>query len=196
MWSKLKIVAIQWIESRIWDMIEDWYINNLAKNRVSADFHLRITCRSVSPKFIELCMETPCLCPSEGHKYGGCIKGNRNICPWVLLLRQNIITQEPRHIKRNVSSSARTLHLAKTKVITHPSTYATAFLDRNFNVTQPKRLEIQTCYYNKNSVKLKQCETSSSCRVFYLMKRKPEMKRYYLILENDYITWKLRIQNI
>ena len=25
----------------------------------------------VSPKFRELCMETPCLCPSEGHKYGG-----------------------------------------------------------------------------------------------------------------------------
>ena len=24
----------------------------------------------VSPKFIELCMETQCLRPSEGHKYG------------------------------------------------------------------------------------------------------------------------------
>ena len=22
------------------------------------------------PKFIELCMETPCWCPSEGHKHG------------------------------------------------------------------------------------------------------------------------------
>ena len=26
MWSKLKIVTIQWIKSRIWDMIDDWYI--------------------------------------------------------------------------------------------------------------------------------------------------------------------------
>ena len=42
-----------------------------AKNQVFAVFHLRVICRSVSPKFIELCMETPCLCPSERHKYGG-----------------------------------------------------------------------------------------------------------------------------
>ena len=24
-----------------------------------------------SPKFIELCMKTPCWCPSEGHQHGG-----------------------------------------------------------------------------------------------------------------------------
>ena len=70
-WSKLKIITIQWIKSRIWDTIDDWYINNLAKNQVSAVFHFRVICSSVSPKFIELCMETPCLCPSEGHKHGG-----------------------------------------------------------------------------------------------------------------------------
>ena len=68
---KIKIVTIQWKTSRVWDTIDDWYINNLAKNQVSAVFHLRVICRSVSPKFIELCMETPCLCPSEGHKHGG-----------------------------------------------------------------------------------------------------------------------------
>ena len=27
--------------------------------------------RNVLLKLIRLCMETPCLCPSEGHKYGG-----------------------------------------------------------------------------------------------------------------------------
>ena len=70
-WSKLKIVTIQWIKSRIWDTMDDWYINNLAKNQVSAVFHSRVICRSVSPKFIELCMETPCLCPFEGLKHGG-----------------------------------------------------------------------------------------------------------------------------
>ena len=37
----------------------------------SAVFHSRAIRRSVSPKFIEFCMETPCLCPSEGHKHGG-----------------------------------------------------------------------------------------------------------------------------
>ena len=71
MLSKLKIVTVQWIKSRIWNTIDDWYINNIAKNQVFAVFHLRVICKSVSPKFRELCMEKPCLCPSEGHKYGG-----------------------------------------------------------------------------------------------------------------------------
>ena len=53
-------------------MIDDCNINNLAKNQVSAVFHSRAILRSASPKFIELFMETPCLCPSEGHKHGGC----------------------------------------------------------------------------------------------------------------------------
>jgi len=52
-------------------MIDDCNINNLAKNQVSAGFHSHAIRRSVSPKFIELCIETPCLCPSEGHKHGG-----------------------------------------------------------------------------------------------------------------------------
>ena len=68
---KIKIVTIQWKKSRVWDTIDDWYINNLAKSQLPAVFHSRVICRSVSPKFIELCMETPCLCPSEGHKHGG-----------------------------------------------------------------------------------------------------------------------------
>ena len=68
MWSKLKIITIQWKKSRIWDTIDDCYINNLAKNQVSAVLHSHVICRSVSPKF---CMETPCLCLSEGHKHGG-----------------------------------------------------------------------------------------------------------------------------
>ena len=52
-------------------MIDDCSINNLAKNQVSAVFHARAISRSVLPKFRELCMESPCLCPSEGHKHGG-----------------------------------------------------------------------------------------------------------------------------
>ena len=52
---------------------------------------------------------------------------------------------EIRHIEINASSSASTVQLAKTKAITHLLTYATAFLGRNFYVTQRKSLEIQTC---------------------------------------------------
>jgi len=35
-------------------MIDDCNINNLAKSKTSAVFHLLAICRSVSPKFIEL----------------------------------------------------------------------------------------------------------------------------------------------
>ena len=52
-------------------MIDDCNINNFAKNQASGVFHSRAIRRSVSPYFIELCMETPCLRPSEGHKHGG-----------------------------------------------------------------------------------------------------------------------------
>ena len=45
----------------------------------------------------------------------------------------------------------------------------------------------------KNPVELKHRETPNSCRVFYVMKLKPEKERYYLILLYDYATWKSRI---
>ena len=52
-------------------MIDDSNINILSKNQVSAVFHSRAIRRSVLPKFRELCMESPCLCSSEGHEHGG-----------------------------------------------------------------------------------------------------------------------------
>ena len=52
-------------------MIDDCNINNLAKNQICAVFYSRAIRGSVSPNFRELCMETPCLCPLEGHKHGG-----------------------------------------------------------------------------------------------------------------------------
>ena len=42
-------------------MIDDCNINNLAKNQVSAVFNSRAIRRSVSSKFIEICMETQSL---------------------------------------------------------------------------------------------------------------------------------------
>ena len=53
-------------------MIDDCYLNNFARNQGSADFHSSVVQRSVSPKFVELCIETPCLCLSEGHNHGAC----------------------------------------------------------------------------------------------------------------------------
>ena len=81
---------------------------DLAKNQVSAVFHSRIICGSVSPKFIELCMETPCLCPSEGHKHGGCKVTEASVTE-VLLLKRKVIVLEIRHNEINASSSASTV---------------------------------------------------------------------------------------
>ena len=52
---------------KISDMIEDCHIYNHAKNQVSADFHLCLIRRSVSPKFVELCMETRCGVKKQNH---------------------------------------------------------------------------------------------------------------------------------
>ena len=64
-------------------MIDDCNINDLAKNQVSAVFHSHAIHRSVLPKFSELCMESPRLCPSEGNKHAG-RDVTKNICRWVL----------------------------------------------------------------------------------------------------------------
>ena len=60
-------------------IIDDCNINNLAKNQVSAVFNSRAIRRSVSFKFIEICMETPCWCPS-GWAPTWRPETNRNIC--------------------------------------------------------------------------------------------------------------------
>ena len=52
-------------------MIDDCDINNLAKNQVSAVFNLRAIRRSVSSKFIEICMGRHVGAPPDGHQHGG-----------------------------------------------------------------------------------------------------------------------------
>ena len=50
-------------------MKEDKYSKSHAKNQVDAIVRVRDIRKNVLPKFIKLCMETPCLCPFQGHKY-------------------------------------------------------------------------------------------------------------------------------
>ena len=59
---------LQYRKSRIWEMKEDKYSKSLAKNQVDALVHMRDIWKNVLPKFIKLCMETPCLCPFQGAK--------------------------------------------------------------------------------------------------------------------------------
>ena len=52
-------------------MIDDWNINNLAKNQASAVFNSRAIRRSVSSKFIEICMGRHVGAHPDGHQHGG-----------------------------------------------------------------------------------------------------------------------------
>ena len=52
-------------------MIDDCNINNLAKNQVSAAFNSRAILRSVSSKFIEICMGRHVGAHLDGHQHGG-----------------------------------------------------------------------------------------------------------------------------
>ena len=49
-------------------MKEDKYTQSLAKNQVYAIMSSYARYLERFPKFIKLCMETPCLCPFQGHK--------------------------------------------------------------------------------------------------------------------------------
>ena len=64
--SKIKLQTIQYRKSRIQEIKEDKYAKGLAKNQVCAIFHMPDIWKNVLPKFIKLCMETPCLCLFEG----------------------------------------------------------------------------------------------------------------------------------
>ena len=52
-------------------MIDDFNINNLAKNQVSAVFNSCAIRRSVSSKFIEICMGRHVGAQPDGHQHGG-----------------------------------------------------------------------------------------------------------------------------
>ena len=52
-------------------MIDDCNTNNLAKNQVSAVFNSRAIRRSVSSKFIEICMGRHVGAHLDGHQHGG-----------------------------------------------------------------------------------------------------------------------------
>ena len=51
-------------------MKEDKYTKRLCKNEVCVIFHMRDIQGNVLFRITKLCMETPCLCPFQGHKYG------------------------------------------------------------------------------------------------------------------------------
>ena len=67
---KRKMQTIQYRRTRIWEMKKDKYTKTLAKNQVCETFQMRDIGKNGLPKFIKLCMETPCWCPFQEHQYG------------------------------------------------------------------------------------------------------------------------------
>ena len=58
--SNIEIKTIQWNKSRNCDMKGGKYTKIFAKIQVNAIFHMRDIRRNFVPKFVDLCMETPC----------------------------------------------------------------------------------------------------------------------------------------
>ena len=73
MLSQIEIETIQimdrWRQEKC-SVLEDESINNLAKSQACTIPQCWDIPQKVSQKFIELSMEIPYLCPSEGHEYG------------------------------------------------------------------------------------------------------------------------------
>ena len=66
---KIKMQTIQYRRTRIWEMKKDKSKKTLAKNQVCEIFQMRDIGKNGLPKFIMLCMETPCWCPFQEHQY-------------------------------------------------------------------------------------------------------------------------------
>jgi len=57
------------MKSRIWEMKEGKYAKTLAKIRVTRIFLMRDMRRNFFPKFIEICIETPCMAAGNQQKH-------------------------------------------------------------------------------------------------------------------------------
>ena len=75
-------------------MIDDCNINNLAKNQVSAVFNSRAIRRSVSSKFIEICMERHVGAHPDGHQHGVSIQISINLGETLLRIARELKTAE------------------------------------------------------------------------------------------------------
>ena len=69
-------------------MKEDKYTKSHVKNQVYAIVHMGDIRKNVLPKFIRLCMATPCLCPFEGHKYMAAGNQQKHLFLSFLLMRE------------------------------------------------------------------------------------------------------------
>ena len=130
------------------------YAKTLAKIQVRGIFRIWDIRRNVLPKFIEICMETPCWC-SPGWAPTWRTETNRNICYRVLLQKREFILRETHNIK--------VILLLKHELFREQNflKYVMLFnlhdnsLGRYVNAASRKRLEIQAYSNTKPRTLLK-----------------------------------------
>ena len=87
---KIKIKTVQKIKFGIWEMKGGKYTKTFAKIQVRRIFRIRDIRRNVLPKFIEICMETPCCAHPPGWAPWR-TKTKRNICCRALVQKREFI---------------------------------------------------------------------------------------------------------
>ena len=142
------IKTIQQINSRITEIKEDEYSNSLTKVQVCAMFRAGDIRINVLLKFIRLCMETPCLCPSQGHKYGG-RKLTKTYVIEFCYKKPVVVFWGLINIYVSTYSLTRTVQIAKSQRISHFFNLRDSILDLNFNIVSRKSLEIQPCFISR-----------------------------------------------
>ena len=92
-------------------------------------------------------METPCLCPSEGYKYGG--QKLSKTCVIESCYKKPVVFLEHVNIYMSSYSHTRTVQIAKSQRISHFFNLRDSILGLNFNIVSRKRLEIQPCFMTR-----------------------------------------------
>ena len=87
------------------------YSKTIAKIQASAVFHIRDIRRNVLPKFIEICIDMPCWCPSRWAPTQR-TKINRNICYWVLKRKREFLSRGIHKQETNTFCNTWTVQIA------------------------------------------------------------------------------------
>ena len=119
-------------------MIDDCIINDLAKNQVSAVFNSRAIRRSVSSKFIEICMGRHVGAHPDGHQHGGRKPTETSVTEFCYK-SVNLSLEELKNIKTMLFPNTRTC--SDSQIYRNKSLFNQ--LGRHVNAASRKSLEIQ-----------------------------------------------------
>ena len=98
--------------------------------------------RNVFPKFIEICMETPCWCHLHGHQHGGRKPAETSVTEF-FYERVNLSLEQLKNVTIVLYSNTRTVQIAEFPEISRLLSQHNSSLARHVNVTSRRSLEIQ-----------------------------------------------------